>query len=314
MELLHERRTARKVHLLNDSQNEVLVLTSGSLPASWPSELVDSLKSCALRGLRVQVLVQATNRSSLEGSLAELEAAGVELRLSHSKLPFSTLPVQAELWIFDRSELITVNRRVPAGLSASAALPPAIEFLMGADVAHGASAYFELRWKSATSPIAFSVRHKQFAFHGGQQAELEFFSCLLSAREEVSICLPGSRVSKKVESALRAALESGLKITIYANADGDNAPALKRLRRLWSAGAVVKICGHRLSTECAVVDGTFVYMGSLPSSWRPWVLRGHCPVFVVQNRDACRDLLNTLEAQVSVEMSSQRNSPSLAFR
>jgi len=306
---------ARKTHLLNQSQEEVLVLTCEPLPRAWPRELVSSLKACAKRGCRVRILVEGASRQHSSGPLAELAAAGAELRPLSGRLRWllGALPLLAELWILDRRELLAVNRRrrLLDLLGEQPSAPQAIELLMGAEMARGAAAYFDLRWKSATAPAAFSVRQKAFALLSGRHAETEFFDGLVAAREEVALCLPGSRVSKRVEAALRAALGNGVRVTIFANAESDDAPALRRMRRLWSAGAMVKICGRRLGSECAVIDGAALYLGGLPGSWKPWLPREQGPLFVVRDRQASNDLLATLESQVSVEMSGRPRASAL---
>lgn len=301
MELLHEPRMARKVSLLQDSQLEVLVLTSQSLLEAWPTPLYDALENCARRGLKVRVLVES-GKPKPTARLILLLKSGIEIRHSGKAFPWSfrTMPVQGEIWILDRADIVAVNeRRKPTHLEITACMT--VECLMGAEVAVGAATYFDLRWQSAAKPVAFSVRHKTYAFHSGHQSAHEFFACLLAAKKEVLLSLPGGRLSKRVEKALHIAITSGVEVTIYVNAEREDAPALKRLRRLAIAGAVLKICGKRLSSECAVVDGNSVYMGSLPASWNPMV-RPHSPVFLVQNSSICEEIFTALESQVSVEI------------
>ena len=301
MELLRESRKARKVLLLQSTQSEVLVLTSQTLLEAWPLDLTDALESCALRGLKVRVLIES---GSLTPSplVLRLQLAGAEIRQASRKFPWSfrLAPVQGEIWLFDRTDVVAVNERKGASHKSFSMV---VECLMGKEVAHGAAAYFDLRWQSSSAPVSFSVRHKNYALHCGHQSAHEFFGCLLAAKKEISLSLPGSRISKKVEAALHGAMSGGVRVTIYVNAEREDAPALKRLRRLAMGGAVLKICGRRLSSECVVVDGTSVYIGSLPVSWRPWT-RGHSPVFLVQNRGMSDEIVQALESQVSVEISA----------
>lgn len=310
MELLHDARKARKALLLQSSQSEVLVLTSQSLLEAWPLDLTDALESCARRGLKVCVLVEAGSLSP-SPRVSRLQLAGAEIRQAGRKFPWSfrLSPVQGEIWLFDRNDVVAVNERKGSGHKG---ISMVVECLMGKEVAHGAAAYFDLRWQHSSTPVAFSVRHKNYALHSGRQGTQEFFGCLLSAKKEISLSLPGSRLSKKVEAALHAALAGGVQVTIYVNAEREDAPALKRLRRLAMSGAVLKICGSRLSSECAIVDGVSLFMGSLPVSWRPWA-RSHSPVFLVQNQPMSDEILQALEGQVSVEIATPVSARIRAF-
>jgi phosphatidylserine/phosphatidylglycerophosphate/cardiolipin synthase-like enzyme len=301
MELLLEPSKARKILLLQESQLEVLVLTSQYLLEAWSPELCEALAHCARRGLRVRVLVDAAIPSP-SPRLTALQRDGAEVRRAGGIFPLSLrrAPVQGELWILDRKDVVAVNERKR---SKHTKLSMAVECLMGEEVASGAATYFDLRWSSASSSVIFSVRHKNYALLSGQKSPNEFFGCLLKAKKTVSLSLPGSRVAKKVESALHQVLESGVGVTIYVNAEREDAPALKRLRRLALAGAVLKICGERLSSECAVIDGTSVYMGSLPSSWRPFT-ESSSPVFLMRNQRIGVEILAALESQVAVEISA----------
>lgn len=301
MELIHEPRMARKVTLLQDSQLEVLVLTSPSLLETWSPSLTEALALCAGRGLKVRVLVEAASPRP-SARLTLLQNSGAEVRLAGKIFPWSfrAMPVQGEMWIFDRTDVMAVNERRALPRQG---LTMAVECLMGPDVATGAATYFDMRWQSSKAVI-FSVRHKNYAFHSGREGPKEFFGCLISAKKEILIALPGSRVSKRVEEALHTALAGGIQVTAYVNAEREDAPALKRLRRLAAAGAVLKICGNRLTSECALVDGTSAYMGSLPTSWNPLV-RKHPHVFLVQNRAICEEIFTALESQVSVEITAK---------
>lgn len=300
MELLLESRMTRKILLLQESKSEVLVLTSRSQIETWPTELAEALESCARRGLLVRVLAESGNLSTCARA-GRLGEAGAELRQSRGMLSWlpGQRPVQGEIWVFDREEVVAVNER-----KAHSSLPVSlsVECRLGAEVAHGTAAYFDLRWGSGAAPVSFSVRHKSYALHSGQQSAAEFFACLMLAKEEISLSLPGSRLSKRVEAALHGALSHGVRVTIFLNAEREDAPALRRLRRLHEAGATLKICGRRLRSECAIVDGQAVFMGSLPSSWHP-LPAVQAPAFLVQNRAICHDLLGALEGQVSVEIS-----------
>ncbi len=309
MELLHEPRMARKISMLDDCQQEVLVLTSRTLLEGWEPGLNESLRNCAARGLRVKVLVEKRGFSHFP-SPTSLRESGVEVRESTKRFSWmwNPYPVQGELWIFDRGALIAANERLSGAPSALA-----VECLLGPDAALGTAAYFDHRWESASAAINFSVRQKNYAFYSGQRARNEFFACLLTAQEEITLSLPGGRISRKVALALHSALAEGLKVTIFANAEGDNAPALRRLRRLAGAGALVKICGRRLKSECALVDGNSIYMGSFPSSWQPWP-REVSPVFVLQDRHVSHEILEALEKQVSVEINGERASNFYAYR
>jgi hypothetical protein len=102
--------------------------------------------------------------------------------------------------------------------------------------------------------------------------------------------------------ALHIALAERLSVTIYTNADRDDAPGLRRLRRLSRSGAVVKICGGRLASEAAVIDGPSLYMGALPASWHRFT-GSSCPILVMHDAHAAEDLGDALEGQVSVEIS-----------
>ena len=312
MELLRESRTARKILLLQECNSEALVLTSRSQIEAWPAELAQALEACARRGVKVRVLAESGSLSNLPRAAALL-AAGAELRQSRGMLAWlpAPRPVQGEVWIFDRREVMAVNeRRHHPGL----ALSLSVECLLGAEVAHGASAYFDHRWASSARPIAFSVRHKSYALHSGRHSRAEFFACLMAAQKEIVLSLPGSRISKPVEGALHAALSHGVKVTLYLNAEREDAPALRRLRRLTGHGALLKICGRRLRSECALVDGQAVYMGLFPASWRP-LPAPEAPSFFVQDPRICRELLEALEGQVSVEISRASPPPGrFAFR
>lgn len=305
---------ARKNQLLRNAQREVLVLTSRALLESWSSELQQNLKDCARRGLCIRLLVENSGISSFP-ALEPLRASGIEVRQSAQRFSwmFRSFPVQGEMWIFDRAELVTGNQRV-SGSPSSRPLALAVECLLGADAALGTASYFEQRWESAAAAaLNFSIRQKNYAFHSGTRARGEFFACLLNAQREITLSLPGERISRGVSQALHAALTEGLKVTIFANAESSDAPGLRRLRRLAAAGASVKICGRRLKSECAIVDGTSIYMGSFPSSWQPFA-RGTCPVFVVQDRSGSAEILAALEAQVSVEINGDRTSHFYAYR
>lgn len=303
MELLHEPRMARKIEILSSCESELLVLTSRPLLESWPIELCRALEACAARGVGVRVLLEG-NFSGIPPAAEPLRRAGAQIRSLAPR--FSWLrrarPVQTELWILDRSQLLAVNERVAGTDSFPTALR--MECLLGAEAAHGMAAFFEQRW-STTQHLTFSVRHKSYSFHSGHQAESAFFSCLLGAQNEVSLSLPGGRISRGVAAALHEALNQGIRVTIFTNAEGDNAPALRRLRRLSANGASVKICGRRLRSECAVVDHASIYMGSLPSSWMP-LRKNLFPVFVMHDRQMGSEILEALERQVSVEIPSNR--------
>lgn len=307
-----EQRTARKILLLQDSQTEVLVLTSPRLYESWCSSLKVALRNCVLRGVRVRILLDTVpNPSAAE----ELRRAGLEVRQAPKRFSWvlRPFPVHSEVWNFDRDVAVTVNERAFAG--ATSRLSPGFlaECLLGTETARGLASYFDRRWETDGQPLAYSVRHKSYSFHGGLRAELAFFDCLLGAQSTITLCVPGGRVSRRVESALHSALREGISVELFTNADRDDAPGLRRLRRLSSAGAVVKICGHRLSSELAVIDGQALYLGCLPTSWHRWT-RGSCPVFVLNDGRAATDLLTALEAQVSVEVAGPSLAPSLAFR
>jgi|GEM_PF-5116501 len=310
MELLHDARKARKVLLLQDSQSEVLVLTSQSLLEAWPVDLVAALESCAQRGLKVCLLLESGSLSPTP-RVAHLLRAGAEVRQASHKFPwsFQLSPVQGEIWLFDRDVVVAVNERSGA---ASRQHSMVVECLLGEEVARGTAAYFDLRWQHSAAPVNFSVRHKNYALHTGRQGDEEFFNSLKSAKKEILLSLPGTRLSKKVEAALHQAMANGVQVTIYVNADREDAPALKRLRRLAMAGAVLKICGHRLSSECAVLDGSTVFMGGLPGSWRPWA-QAHGAVFLLQNRNMCDEILQALEGQVSVEIATPVSARIRAF-
>jgi hypothetical protein len=177
-----------------------------------------------------------------------------------------------------------------------------VELRLGREAAHALAAYFDRRWDNEAEPLAYSVRHRDYAFHSGRKAELEFFGCLVSAQRDIALSLPGGRISRRVAAALHVALREGIRVTVFTNADRDDGPGLRRLRRLSAAGAAVKICGRRLGSECAVVDEQSIYLGSFPASWHRWA-PAPAPVLVVRDRDTGRELLHTLETQVSVEIS-----------
>lgn len=311
MELLRAQSGARKSLLLNACQTEVLVLSSPRLIGAWSDSVVKALGDCARRGLAVRILLERGPRPD-SATLAVLREAGAEIR--QVPRPFSwilrTFPVHSESWIFDRAEALTVNERVPSDPFRQNGPALQVECTLGTEAALGLASYFDRRWEAETHQLAFSVRHKSYAFHSGRNAELEFFECLLAAQESIVLCLPGGRVSRRVERALHVALREGLRVQIYTNAERDDAPGIRRLRRLSIAGALVKICGNRLRSEGAVLDEMAVYLGSLPTSWHP-LRRASCPVFVMRDRAAARDLLSALEAQVSVEIAPALT-PSLA--
>ncbi|HEY8278392.1 MAG TPA: hypothetical protein VIH99_02130 [Bdellovibrionota bacterium] len=304
---------ARITRLLHASRHEVLLLTSQRLLEQGSPDLLKALESCAQRGLRVKVLVEAPSISDSR-VISVLQSAGAEVLRARKKFSwfFRPLVVHSEVWIFDRQELINSNERVRSDRDAADPFMT-MECQLGSDVASGAASYFDMRWDSQALPASFSVRHKDFGCHSGSQAELEFFGALAMAQREILLSLPTSRVSKRVEGALHAAIASGVAVTLFANADGDNAPALKRLRRLANAGATVKICGRRLGSECAIIDGGAVFMGSLPSSSRLW-RREAFPVFVLQSEALSAELRTALESQVSVEINNLAPSPTLAVR
>jgi phosphatidylserine/phosphatidylglycerophosphate/cardiolipin synthase-like enzyme len=306
-----EHWLARKALLLQRSNSEVLVLTSAPLAESWSQPLVDALLSCAHRGLEVRVLLE--NGPAARGAhLTALAAAGVSIRQTPRKLSWAlrAFPVRAELWVIDREQALSVNQRTAA--KAHTARELHMECLMGVEAATGLGAYFDRRWESEVGAMNYTVRHKTYSFRSGRRAELEFFGCLPHARRDVTLCLPGGRLSRAVASALHLALSHGLTVNIFTNADRDDGQAIRRLRRLAAAGASVKICGQRLSSEGAVVDGRYVYLGPLPSSWHRWA-EASCPVFVMDNTSLGGDLLQALERQVSVEVSGAQ-APRYAFR
>jgi phosphatidylserine/phosphatidylglycerophosphate/cardiolipin synthase-like enzyme len=302
---------ARKALLLQRSNSEVLVLTSATLAESWSQPIADALMDCARRGVEVRVLLES-GPAARGSRINDLAAAGVVVRQTPRKLSWAlrAFPVRAELWVIDRQQALSVNQRTPARAHSARELH--MECLMGVEAATGLGAYFDRRWESEASAMNYTVRHKTYAFRSGRRAELEFFGCLPHARRDVTLCLPGGRVSRAVASALHLALSHGLSVNIFTNADRDDAPAIRRLRRLAAAGASVKICGQRLSSEGAVVDGRYVYLGPLPSSWHRWA-EASCPVFVMDNVSLGGDLLQALERQVSVEVGGVQP-PRLAFR
>lgn len=292
---------ARKALLLQSCKSEVLVVTSISLAESWSPGVADGLAACARRGLDVRMLIES-GAGTRSARIASLQAAGVRVRFAPPKRfswALNAFPVRAEVWVLDRRQVLTVNHR--SSPRATSARELQLECLMGEEAAVGLFTYFERRWESEAGALNYSTRHKTYAFRSGRRAELEFFGCLPHARRDVSLCLPGGRVSRAVASALHVALSHGLSVNIFTNADRDDAPALRRLRRLSAAGATVKICGQRLSSEGAVVDGRFVYLGPLPSSWHRWT-DSSCPVFVMDNTRLGNDLLQALDRQVSVEV------------
>jgi hypothetical protein len=309
MEFLHEQRNARKLQLLAESEQDVLVITSRRFLESWSPELLNALADCCQRGLKVKVLIERTPLAWRPLARKALRKMGAELRWAPRRFLSSlrTMPVQGEIWVFDRREIITANQRSRRPL-AEAENMLSVECQLGAAVAKAAAAYFDLLWEANPGNMGFSVRHKQFAFHSGIRAEAEFFSCLASARRMVTICLPSGRLSRRLSQALQQALADGLHVTVFANADRDSTHAVRRLRRLAMQGATVKICGGRLASECALVDDRWVYMGSMPRSWGPW-FSPPCPVFVVNNSEFRQEVLNALESQVSVEF----NSPLLGY-
>ncbi len=285
MDMIHEPRTARKILLLKDSQKEALVITSRTSFESWSESLILALESCAQRGIKIFLLVEGSGfRSSPRA--ARLQLAGAKIRFHSNILPW--LPtrgsLRGEIWLFDRNCALTGDR------------------FLGREIATGAAAYFDLRWQSSSAaPVAFSVRHKNYSFHIGPESEQEFFACLLSARREIILSLASSRISRKVESALRQALSRQVSVTIYVSAEREDAPALKRLRRIAASGALLKICGRQLSSECVLVDNSLAYMGSLPRSWNP-LSAELSPSFLVQNHLVCGEILQELESLVSVEI------------
>ncbi|MGZ3653038.1 MAG: hypothetical protein ACXVB9_12845 [Bdellovibrionota bacterium] len=304
MELVLGQSMARKVLLLQSCQTEILVLTSASLAKSWSPALTGALQACAQRGVKVRILLE----SGRPVTLPALSALGAEVRTANRSRwswMLRAFPVRSELWVFDGEEALSVNQR-------TGSTSPPMECLMGADAAHGLTTYFERRWDNGSLALTFSVRHKHYSFHSGRRADLQFFSCVLHAQREITLYLPGGRVSRTVEGALQRALSHGLTVNVFTNAERDDTPALRRLRRLAAAGATVKICGNRLSSEGAVVDGQSVYLGPLPASWHRWS-RGSCPVFVVNDRQLSQDLLGALDLQVSVEVSGSP-SRTYAFR
>jgi phosphatidylserine/phosphatidylglycerophosphate/cardiolipin synthase-like enzyme len=310
MELLHDARKARKIQLLQHCQSEVLVLTSQTLLEAWSPELAEELENCANRGVRVRLLLDKGGASP-SPRISRLLLAGAEFRQGGRHYPWTRrAPVEGEIWTLDRKDAIAVNERLGASHKPHSMV---VECLMGEDVAIGAASYFDNRWESSANSTAFSVRHKSYALHSGRQGSNEFFGCLIGAQREIIISLPGGRLAKKVEAALHSALASGLQVTLYVNAEREDAPALKRLRRLAMAGAVLKICGRRLSSECAVVDGQCLYMGSLPSSWEA-LAPPTSPVFVLRSKAVSAEILEALEGQVSVEITTAPQPGSYAFR
>jgi hypothetical protein len=317
MEMLHglslEQRTARKILLLEDCQSEVLVLTSSRLSDTWSPALREALAGCARRGLRVRLLLDSGSAAAREAAV-RMRSIGLEVREAPKRLSLvlRPFPVHSEVWVFDRATAVTVNERLaatPEPERREGALR--VECLFGTETARGIASYLDRRWEIEGRSLAFSVRHKSFSFHGGDRAELSFYACLLGAQKCITLSIPGGRVSRRVAAALHVALREGIRVQLYTNADRDDAPGLRRLRRLSSSGAVVKICGRRLRSEGAVIDGQDVYLGSLPASWHRWT-RGSCPVFVVNDGRAAQELLGALEAQVSVEVSGLAST--LAFR
>lgn len=300
MKLLLESRTTRKILLLQGSQSEILILSSRPQIEAWPAELAHALEACARRGIRVRVLAENESISASERA-ASLESAGAEFRQCRGALAWlpRQRPLNGEFWIFDRAEVMAVNAR---SARPSLSLSLSVECLLGSDVAHGAAAYFDQRWSSSSGPVAFSVRHKNYSLYSGSQSAEEFYACVVLARKEIVLSLPESRISKRVEGHLHAALSRGVRVTVFLNAEREDAPALRRLRRLTVSGAVLKICGRRLRSECAIVDRETVYMGAFPTSWRPLPL-SEAPSLLVQNEEISRELIEALEGQVSVEIS-----------
>jgi phosphatidylserine/phosphatidylglycerophosphate/cardiolipin synthase-like enzyme len=211
-------------------------------------------------------------------------------------------PVHPEVWSFDRKAAITANERVVSAPPTGIASAFRADCLLGEESANGLASYFEQRWQLEGRSLAFSVQQRDFKFQGGLRADLSFFSCLLGAQDEIVISLPGSRVSRMVANALQEALRQGIHVQLFTNADRDEAPGLRRLRRLAAEGAVLKICGRRLRSEFVIIDGQAVYLGSLPSAWHRWT-RSSSLSFVVNDSETAGDLLGALEAQVSVEVS-----------
>jgi phosphatidylserine/phosphatidylglycerophosphate/cardiolipin synthase-like enzyme len=278
---------ARKILLLQDTQSEVLVLTSSRFTQSWSAELRSAVERCARRGLRVRVLVE-------DGGPVAL--AGVEQRRVPRSLAqlFRAPTLHSEIWIFDHDVAITANER--PGESAP------LECLLGAASARGLATYLERRWENGGRPLAYSVRHQGAAFVAGERAEREFFHCLLRAQKEIVLSLPGGRVSRRVERALHAALREGIRVVLFTNADRDDAPGLRRLARLAHAGAALKLCGRRLRSEAAVIDRRGVYLGCFPTSMHRLLRSPAGPVFVAHDTPAANDLLEALDSQVSVDI------------
>jgi hypothetical protein len=202
--------------------------------------------------------------------------------------------------------MLMMNERISTARRGEGNFPLAVECLLGEDAAQTTAAYFDLRWHSAQAPLAYSAKNKNFSFHIGRESEPEFFGCLFRAKKNVTLSLPSGRLSKKLERALCQALERGLLVTVYANAQSSDAPSLRRLRRLTEAGLTLKICGQRLGSEFAIADGQSVFMGSLPTSWKPWRSAAG-PAFVMQNHKMSQEILSALESQVSVEINGVIN-------